>query len=709
MTPDYASPEQLLGRELTTATDIYSLGVVLFELLTGSRPYALSELSPAAAERLVCEQETPKPSSTPGLPNRTRKELAGDLDRIVLMAMEKDPARRYLSAQHLDEDLVRFLQGRPVFARKSTALYRFNKFLQRHKVASLMTCATLIVLVGSVLFHRWQSRVADRRVKQVATLADAAISDMTGKLQQTSASVETQAAMFQSALNYLNQLRQSSGDDPRLLLELSKAYERVGDLQGSPFVANLGNSGTAVASYQEALRAAIEAHARLPGEESTETLIEAYQRLADIESFLGNIGEARDDYRKSLSVSQAFWQEKPDDPVRRRVLATNYAGLGDVELSSLQPDRALESYREGFRIFGNDLTGQEDHDRTLTKLYLRIGKALNELGSQSEALASERKAIMVAEDLAERFPDRQAKRDLFSTYESIVLLLAGRDAMNVGDSNQAQIYAHKGLGIAEALAASDAKNAQARYDLSLAYAGMGDSFRLIRPATASGWYRKSIALTKEMAPRYGAEAKHWIAERDEGLAEVLVAQKQAPERLQLLQEAYPIRQELAKTSPHGRIHLMRSYCRLSDAELAVGDLVQARQFANSALPFFNEFKLTSPSLLVLRDVGFCFESLGNVQRQIALDHSFSAAERHTAEADARQWYLKSADVWKEWNKRGAATPESELERRKIERLLAGRAAAPRSPARAELSAVCGWNEIASGNAKMIEKSRPLRN
>jgi hypothetical protein len=114
---------------------------------------------------------------------------------------------------------------------------------------------------------------------------------------------------------------------------------------------------------------------------------------------------------------------------------------------------------------------------------------------------------------------------------------------------------------------------------------------------------------------------------------------------------------------------MRSYCRLSDAELAVGDLVKARQFANSALPFFDEFKLTSPSLLVLRDVGFCFESLGNVQRQIALDHSLSAAERQTAEADARNWYLKSAEVWDEWNRRGAATPESEAERHKVKRLL----------------------------------------
>jgi len=128
MTPDYASPEQLRGQNLTTATDIYSLGVLLFELLTGSRPYRLRDLSPAAREKLVCEQENPKPSSVSNLPKWTRKYLSGDLDQIVLMAMDKDPSRRYLSADDLDQDLRHFLEGKPVLARRSTPIYRLRKF-----------------------------------------------------------------------------------------------------------------------------------------------------------------------------------------------------------------------------------------------------------------------------------------------------------------------------------------------------------------------------------------------------------------------------------------------------------------------------------------------------------------------------------------------------------------------------------------------------
>ena len=674
LTPDYASPEQLQGKELTTASDIYSLGVLLFELLTGSRPYSLGELSPAAAERLVCEQGIPKPSAVPELPDRVRKEVAGDLDRIVCKAMNQDPSRRYLSAQHLEEDLLRFLEGRPVLARDPTPLYRLNKFLKRHRTASLMACATLIVLVGSAFFHRWQSRLADRKVKQVATLADSAISDLTSKLEQAPASTETQAALFHSALGYLEQLRQSSGNDPRLLVELSKAYMRVGDLEGSPFVANLGNSETALHSYQEALRAATEAHWRLPGNESTKTLIDAYQRLARMEySYvsLEKLQEAADHYQQCLPLSRDFWQQNPADPVRKALLAANYSGIANIEDVSREPDRAMKDYHTALQILGGDLNGNEDHDLRLPTLYNLIGRQLDHLGLQSEAYVNLRKAVMIAEALARRSPPpKSAKRRLYSVYAAMNGHLGGYEMLDVGDYDQAQAYAHKALAAAEDMVASDHKDADARTSLGFAYVGMGDALRLTQPATAAAWYRKSIVLAKELAPL--SEAEHHIATREESLAAVLVKKQQAPERLHLLLEANALRQKLASTEPDAPMHrqnMMRSYCRLSDAELAMKDLAKARQFADSSLPLLSTFPLTTPDLRILRDVGLCYKSLGNLQRQIALDHSFSAAERKTAEALARQWFLKSTEVWDEWERRGASTPESQAERRKIEHLL----------------------------------------
>jgi serine/threonine protein kinase len=664
MTPDYASPEQLLGQKLTTASDVYSLGIVLFEVLTGSRPYTLRDLTPAAAERVVCQQESRSPSSIPDLSERARKEISGDLDRIVLIAMNPDPLRRYQSARHLEEDLARFLEGKPVLARKPTPTYRLSKFVRGHKGGAVAASVVLVVVSFALLAVSRQSRSAETRVQQVQKLADAAISDMTEKLQGSSASVEMQASLFHSTLKFLDDLRQNSGNDPQLLLKLSKAYQRVGDLEGSPFVGSLGNSNGAVTSYQLSLRTAISAHAIAASNESlntesTRAVIDAYQHLAALQSFLGILKEATENYQRCLSVALDFWKRNPEDPEGKRLLATSYAGLSGLQLHDLETDKAGENLRIAFQVFGTEPNGIEGHDGTLIFLFGRMGSALNEFGQQSEALAYLRKAETVAENLLRKSPSsRQIKRALYSVYDHTVAVLAARETLNIGDVHQAQSYARKGLALAEELAAADPSNQQARHDLAYAYTKMGDVVARTNPAGAGLWYQKSIALTKDLPP--GPEAQRRIAERDETLAEVLVTRKEAEQRLYLLREANSVRQEMARTGPDApadRVHLMRSYCRLSDAELANNDLADARQHADSALTFFSVFKITSPSLLVLRDLGFCYETLGNVRR------------KGGALEESRDWYAKSEDVWNEWVKRGAATPDSETQRHKVARLL----------------------------------------
>jgi serine/threonine protein kinase len=675
MTPDYASPEQLRGQNLTTATDIYSLGVLLFELLTGSRPYRLRDLSPAAREKIVCEQENRKPSSVSNLPKWTRKYLSGDLDQIVLMAMDKDPSRRYLSADDLDQDLRHFLEGKPVLARRSTPIYRLRKFVARHKTASGMSCVTCIVLAGSILFHSWQSRIASARLKQFQTFADSTISDLTQELQQSSKSPEAQAALFHRSLKYLDQLRQSSGNDPNLLLKLSKAYERVGDLEGAPYVAVHGKSATAVTSYQEALQTAIEAHARSPGEESTTAVVAAYQRLGATEFFLGHITKAHDCYQRSLYYARTFWQQKPEDPARKRLLAMSYALLGDLQLDNLETSEALKSFLTVFQIFGRNQTGDEQNDRALIGLYIRLAGAQIELGLQSDALANLRQAISICEGLAQKSPSaKRARQALLGVYSAINGPLIGTETLNAGDSEEAQLYARRMLSIAEELAANEGQSADTRYYLSFAYQGMGNSFRLTEPGIAANWYRKSVALTKEMAPGYptGSQVHEMLAGRAEELAAVLAAQEHARERLNLLLDANDTWKELVSANPgkpQNRLSLMRSYCRLNDAELAANDLEKARQFADLSLPLLNQFSPNSQSLLVLRDVGFCYESMGNLERRLARSPSLSTAKRRAAAAASLDWYSKSYDVWTEWEKRGAATLESEIERRKVEYLL----------------------------------------
>jgi serine/threonine-protein kinase len=143
MTPDYASPEQVRGEPITTASDVYSLGVLLYELLTGERPFRSSGLTPEEMERAICTEEPPRPSSL-----MPRRGLEGDLDNIVLMTMRKEPSRRYASADQISEDVRRYLDGFPVIARKDTLTYRADKFIRRHKWGVTAGAAAIIMIVA---------------------------------------------------------------------------------------------------------------------------------------------------------------------------------------------------------------------------------------------------------------------------------------------------------------------------------------------------------------------------------------------------------------------------------------------------------------------------------------------------------------------------------------------------------------------------------
>jgi serine/threonine-protein kinase len=151
LTPEHAAPEQFLGDPVTTATDVYALGVLLYELLTGTRPFR--DVPPPDLPRAVCEQ-TPRP------PSAVRRDLPADLDSIVMMALRKEPERRYASAGQLGEDVVRFLGGWPVIARPDTARYRVRRFVGRNRVGVGAAALIAMTLVGATAVT---AREAERR------------------------------------------------------------------------------------------------------------------------------------------------------------------------------------------------------------------------------------------------------------------------------------------------------------------------------------------------------------------------------------------------------------------------------------------------------------------------------------------------------------------------------------------------------------------
>jgi len=193
MTPEYASPEQVRGEPITNATDIYSLGVLLYKLLTGHRPYRLKRQTPLEIERVICEEDPEKPSTaisrveeitssegstitlTPelvsqtreGRPEELRRRLHGDLDTIVLMALRKEPQQRYASVEQFSEDIRRHLESLPVTARPATFGYRSSKFVQRHKIEVAAAVLGVLTLIGGIAATTWEVRKARTEMNQV--------------------------------------------------------------------------------------------------------------------------------------------------------------------------------------------------------------------------------------------------------------------------------------------------------------------------------------------------------------------------------------------------------------------------------------------------------------------------------------------------------------------------------------------------------------
>jgi len=373
MTLDYASPEQIRGEPITTATDIYSLGVLLFRLLTGKMPYGPGIHSQAAMQHAICEKEPFRPSSlvlsdeSTVVPDATqkieavsetrdkarkrlRKKLSGDLDNIILMALRKEPHRRYLSVGQFSEDIRRYLEGHPVVARLDTPGYRLAKFVRRNPQG-----IAAVVLIGAAL------------------ISVAAIS-------QHSASSSARAR--QEAERVLQQTRH----------ELTAAYSHGGDPQHAYATAELEYNASPIAGP-----------ARMD-------LAETSTALADAVEAKGNHPEAVKLYREALTQWEALaLTNSHDTAVQHEVMAAANA-LGGVELKMGDVPGALSSYTRALQITEGMAAMEGSHltPATLEEVAAAnrsVGELLIRNGSREAGLVKLRKALRIYQELSSETPN----------------------------------------------------------------------------------------------------------------------------------------------------------------------------------------------------------------------------------------------------------------------------------------------------------------
>jgi len=299
MTPDYASPEQVRGQSITVASDVYSLAVILYELLTGERPYKLKNYSPSEIQDLVCSQEVAAPSSRVTRASKLRRQLEGDLDNVLLMALRKEPQRRYQSVEQFSEDLRRHLIGETVTARPDTFVYRSSKFLKRNRLSvALATILVLSILAGAFFTYREGLR-AQRRFTQVRAIANRVLTEFDPEAAKLPGATKLRASMVRASMEYLDSLAVESLSDPQLQHEVAFAYSRVGDTLGYIRATNLNQPFEAAIAYTKAIQIC-EANQSRP--DSRRLLAYLYAHFATLGPRLGKANHARTYFEKALPL-----------------------------------------------------------------------------------------------------------------------------------------------------------------------------------------------------------------------------------------------------------------------------------------------------------------------------------------------------------------------------------------------------------------------
>jgi len=383
MTLDYASPEQGSGSPVTTVSDVYSLGVVLYRLLTGQSPYGKRENDAQRMAEILSD-------ATP-----TRPNVDGDLDNILLMALRKEPLKRYGSVEQFANDLRNYLAGLPVQARGNAWRYRLGKFVRRRKVEIAAAAVVIASLVGGLGFAIHEARVADQQ-RVIAQRHFDSVRKLSNKLfafhdeiAQLPGSTRAREMLVTTSLEYLDALYQESGTDPSLREELAVAYKKVGDIQGHTTQANVGDSGGALRSYSNAIALLEPLHARepknarigvllartysvqtrrilmlsgaqaaLPLVEKNVAIAEAIQPVvsdefeamglignsrsnhAEVLSNLGRMPEARASLLRMIEATEAYARAHPNDPRRLSSLSGAYNNAAVIGAGGLGKNEA---------------------------------------------------------------------------------------------------------------------------------------------------------------------------------------------------------------------------------------------------------------------------------------------------------------------------------------------------------------------------------
>ncbi len=579
MTRGYASPEQARGEAVTTASDVYSLGVLLHELLSGQRLHPCQGLRPDEVIRLICETTPERPSMAAARVGqaesvypaslslrRLRLRLAGDLDNIVSMALRKEPARRYATVAQFSEDIRRHLVGLPVLARRDTFRYRAGKFVGRNKAGVAAGAFVLLALMAGLIAATWEARIArrqrdraERRFADVRRLSNALLFDIAPKMERLEGSLDARRALVQRAQEYLDSLALEASGDPALLAELAAAYVKVGELRGDPLRPNLSDFPGAVASYEKAGRLLRGLLVRRPDDPG---LLSAYgaslSDLSRVRDWSGNMQGALDDAQAAREVYDRLFQLVPGSAHERASAAEALIQVArrhylNEELPQVYPPlRAAIDTLETLRRTqpdGLEIPALLGRARTL------LGITLSWDGKQAEGEAEMTQAFALTEGLVAAHPrDSVLRQGLLSTYEQGSQLYEG------GDDERSHEIALKALALAERASGEDPANVQARQNLAKSLLRVGTlALRLHRDASAVAALTRAQDLFSKLedSPRSALSNQIDLGMAEAALGEAWAEQGKFDDALASFRQAVGRYEAMARADPANKMPIRK--------------------------------------------------------------------------------------------------------------------------------------------------------